>query len=52
MGKCWNVKPKERPTFAYCLSELEDLKNNHECHSDINYTDCLAISNSSDNSES
>lgn len=53
MEKCWNFKPKERPTFAYCLSELEDLKDNYESHSsDINYTSCLEVSNSPDTSVS
>lgn len=32
MQKCWSNQPKDRPTFLYCLFELEKLKNdcNHE----------------------
>lgn len=36
MEECWNFQPKERPTFKYCLSELEELKNT--CNLDLNLT--------------
>lgn len=52
MEKCWNFQPKERPTFEYCLSELEELKNN--CNLDLvnlNYTTLLPITDYRDGEE-
>ena len=44
METCWNFQPKERPTFKYCLKELEELKN--DCNSsfvNLNYTTLMPI---------